>query len=90
MAAMREKRAIDTVPLAPLSAWLNRLHEELGTWREVGWRVGRSASLVHAYAQGISPATKKPLDSIGRRTAQELIEFAGVRFDDVYSVAKAA
>ena len=90
LAAMREKRTIDLIPLAPLSVWLNQLHAELGTWREVGWRVGRSASLVHAYARGISPTTKEPLESIGRQTAEQLIEFAEDSFDEVYSMEVAA
>lgn len=91
LAVVRQNRweGDDLVALAPLTDWLEVRHRELGSWREVGRLVDRSASLVHAYGRGLSPMTKKPLDVIHRSTVEGILESAGIAFDEVYSGAAA-
>jgi len=78
----------EMVAMAPFSAWLQRQHAELGSWKAVADRVGRSVTLVHAYGRGINTATKEPKHEIGRETVEELLAADGTTtFEELYAPA---
>lgn len=83
---MRAKRheGDDLLDPTPLTCWLKGQHGRLGTWRDVGTLIERTASLAHAYGHGLNPTTKQPLVGIYRSTVDRLLEPAGLTVEDLY------
>lgn len=76
--ARQSKR--EMLPMKPLADHIMQLRDELGSFREIATRYGRSTSLICVYARGLSPSNKRFKPEIGRDTAASLLgnDFARV------------
>jgi hypothetical protein len=84
------KLPVPTVPMAPLVAWLNRRHAELGSWAAVGQSVGLHASAVHRYGLG-QGTDRQPKDEIGEDVVRRMLEAdQSAEFADLYPAERIA
>lgn len=75
------------VPLAPFSRWLERRHDELGTWKAVAEAACLSLSSVRNYSLGID-GFKRPKYEVGADVVERVLEADGTAYlEELYPEA---
>lgn len=85
LAKMRSRSSLQTqrlLQVAPLQAWVNRLHDDLGSWKAVGALLGIDQSSARRLGRGEGTARGGAL--VGELYVRRLAERAGVRAESIY------